>query len=78
VLLLDADFAMARFNLAGLYLRLDRPRDARREFGNTLAILARDPENASLKFSGGLSRTALIQICEINRGQVSLVRTPRT
>jgi len=77
VLLLEPDFAMARFNLANLHQRLDRPRDARREFGNTLAILERDPENASLKFSGGLSRQALIQICEIHRSQVGLVRTSR-
>ena len=75
VLLLESEFAMARFNLANLYLRLDRPRDARREFGNALAILERDPANASLKFSGGLSREALIQICEIHRSQVGLVRT---
>ena len=75
VLLLDRDFAMARFNLANLYLRLDRPRDARREFMNTLAILERDPKNPSLQFSGGLSREALIQICEVHRSQVGLQRS---
>jgi len=75
VLLLDRDFAMARFNLANLYLRLDRPRDARREFANTLTILERDPKNPSLQFSGGLSRESLIQICEIHRSQVGLARS---
>lgn len=74
VLLLDRDFAMARFNLANLYLRLERRRDARREFMNTLDLLERDPKNPSLKFSGGLSREALLQICEIHRSQVELAR----
>lgn len=64
VLLLDQDFAMAHFNLAILYMKKGRTKDARREFSNSLDILERWDENPSVKFSGGLHRDALIQLCK--------------
>ncbi len=73
VILLAPEFAMAHFNLANLYLKLKRPRDARREFGNTLAILEIDQENSSLKFSGGLSARALMRFCEMQREKIAKV-----
>jgi len=65
VILLDPDFAMAHFNLAHLYLKMERERDAAREFGNTISILERDTDNFSLNFSGGLSREAVISFCRM-------------
>ncbi len=65
VILLDQDFAMAHFNLAHLYLKLGRERDAAREFGNTVSILERDPDNFSMNFSGGLSGEAIISFCRM-------------
>ncbi|MFO8057400.1 MAG: CheR family methyltransferase [bacterium] len=64
-ILLDPDFAMAHFNLAHLYLKLGREKDAAREFSNTVSILERDPDNFSLNFSGGLSREAVISFCRM-------------
>jgi len=71
VILLQPDFAIAHFNLGNLYLKLHRHRDARREFGNAAAALSRDPENRSLRFSGGLSREAVIHFCELQRDQIA-------
>ena len=65
VILLQQDFAMAHFNLGNLFLKITRPRDARREFENTLKILERDPDNRSLHFSGGLSREAVMEFCRL-------------
>jgi tetratricopeptide (TPR) repeat protein len=73
VILLEPEFAMAHFNLGNLYLKLQRHRDARREFNNTIAILETDPDNRSLKFSGGLSREAVIQFCELQKNQIAKV-----
>ncbi len=70
VVMLDPDFAMAHFNLGNLFLRTGKQKDARREFGNVISILERDPENGSLHFSGGLSREALLQFCELQREQL--------
>jgi len=64
VILLDPDFAMAHFNLGILYMKQNRIKDSRREFRNTLNILRRYETNHSVKFSGGLHREALIQLCE--------------
>jgi chemotaxis protein methyltransferase CheR len=65
VIMLAPEYAMAHFNLGNLFLKLDRRRDALREFNNTRVILERDPDNPSLRFSGGLSREALIAFCRI-------------
>jgi tetratricopeptide (TPR) repeat protein len=70
VLLLAADFAMAHFNLGNLYLKLGREKDARRRFANTLAVLARDRDNHSLRFSGGLSREAVISFCRMQEAEL--------
>lgn len=67
VILLSPDFAMAHFNLGNLYLKMRHFRDARREFGNTITLLSRDPANRSLRFSGGLSAEAVISFCELQR-----------
>jgi chemotaxis protein methyltransferase CheR len=67
VILLDPDFAVAHFNLANLYHKLRRHRDARREFKNTVNILERDRDNGSLRFSGGLSRESVIRFCEMQK-----------
>lgn len=75
VIMLHADFALAHFNLANLFLKLQRLRDARREFENTAKILARDPQNRSLPFSGGLSREAVIEFCALQAGEIA--RLPR-
>ncbi len=64
VILLDPDFAMAHFNLGILYMKRNRIKDSSREFRNTLNILRRYETNRSVKFSGGLHREALIQLCE--------------
>lgn len=71
IILLSPDFAMAHFNLGNLFYKLHRHRDARREFGNTITILADDADNKSLRFSGGLSRDAVISFCEIQRDQIA-------
>lgn len=71
VLLLSPEFAMAHFNLGNLYLKLHAYRDARREFGNTIAALERDPGNRSLRFSGGLSGSAVISFCGMQRKQIA-------
>jgi len=64
VILLDPDFAMAHFNLGILYIKQNRVKDSRREFRNTLNILKSYDTHHSIKFSGGLHREALIQLCE--------------
>ncbi len=74
VILLDPDFAMAHFSLANIYLRLDKLKDARREFRNTLNILESDQHNSSLKFSGGMSREALIQACRMHSAPLRAVK----
>ncbi len=71
VILLDPDFAMAHFNLGNLFLKMDRYRDARREFGNTIDILERDTDNKSLRFSGGLGREAVIEFCRMQRDHIA-------
>jgi chemotaxis protein methyltransferase CheR len=71
VILLHHDFAMAHFNLGNVYLKQGRERDANREFGNTIAILERDLDNHSLRFSGGLSREAVISFCRMQREAAS-------
>ena len=63
VILLDPDFAMAHFNLGILYMKQGRIRDSRREFHNTLNILESYAANHGVKFSGGLHREALMQLC---------------
>ena len=64
VILLDPDFAMAHFNLGILYMKQNRTRDCRREFRNTLNILKGYEAHHNIKFSGGLHRGALMQLCE--------------
>lgn len=71
VIMLSPDFAMAHFNLANLYLKLKKHREARREFGNTINILENDRDNRSLRFSGGLSREAVIEFCRMQRDQIA-------
>ena len=63
VILLDPDFAMAHFNLGILFMKQNRIRDSRREFRNTLNILKSFKKDMGIKFSGGLHREALIQLC---------------
>jgi chemotaxis protein methyltransferase CheR len=67
VILLDPDFAMARFNRANLLLKAGRRKEACREFNNVRAILERQPDNPSLRFSGGLSREAIIGFCRTKK-----------
>lgn len=64
VILLDPDFVMAHFNLAILYMKKSLMRDSRREFANTLNILKRYQRHHNVKFSGGLHREALMQLCQ--------------
>jgi len=78
VILLSPDFAMAHFNLGNLFNKLHQYRDARREFGNTITILEKDRDNISLRFSGGLSRDAVIDFCEMQRDQVAKALPRRT
>jgi len=73
VILLEPEFAIAHFNLGNLYLKMQRHRDARREFNNTIAILETDGHNRSLNFSGGLSREAVIQFCQMQKNQIAKV-----
>lgn len=64
VILLDADFVMAHFNLAILYMKQGLMKDSRRELKNTLEILKKFDSEKHVKFSGGLHREALIQLCQ--------------
>jgi len=64
VILLDPDFVMAHFNLAILYMKKGLMRNSRREFSNTLNILKRYEKYHNVKFSGGLHREALMQLCQ--------------
>lgn len=63
VILLDADFVMAHFNLAIIYMKQGLMKDSRRELKNTLEILKKFDTEKQVKFSGGLHREALIQLC---------------
>lgn len=64
VILLDTDFVMAHFNLAVLYMKQGLMKDSRRELKNTLEILKKFDTEKQVKFSGGLHREALIQLCQ--------------
>ena len=54
-----------------LYLKLNKIRDARREFHNTTMILTRDVDNCSLRFGGGLSRESILSFCKMQRDEIA-------
>lgn len=71
-LYLDPDFALAHFALGNLCLSGGRQREARRHFGNALALLRACPAEALLPEADGLSAGRLVEI--IASAQASLPR----
>lgn len=61
---LDKDFLMAHFNLAEIYVRMGRKKDALREYNNVLSILEDGKIEDPIPFSGGFGKKALINLCE--------------
>ncbi len=74
-LYLEPDFALAHFALGNLCLSAGRQREARRHFGNALALLRACPADALLPESDGLSAGRLVEI--IAAVQASLPRAHR-
>ena len=73
-LYLEPDFALAHFALGNLCLSAGRQREARRHFGNALALLRACPADAVLPEADGLSAGRLVEI--IASVQASLPRAP--
>jgi len=71
-LYLEPDFALAHFALGNLCLSGQRQREARRHFGNALALLRACPADALLPEADGLSAGRLVEI--IASAQASLPR----
>ncbi len=71
-LYLDPDFALAHFALGNVCLAGGRQRQARRHFGNALALLRARPADAPLPEADGLSAGRLVEI--IASVQASLPR----
>jgi len=68
---LDPSFAMPRFHLGRLCLRLDRAPDALAHFEAALALLVKEDPVRLLLFGGGFSRETLVQAC---RGEIHRLR----
>jgi chemotaxis protein methyltransferase CheR len=63
-LYLDPDFVLAHFALGNAELSRGRPREARRHFTNTLAMLQKHPRGELLPESEGLTAERLAEIVE--------------
>ena len=74
-LYLEPDFALAHFALGNLCLSGGRQQEARRHFGNALALLRACPADALLPESDGLSAGRLVEI--IASVQASVPRAPK-
>jgi chemotaxis protein methyltransferase CheR len=70
-LLLDMEFIMPHYNLSKVFWRLGRPRDARRELNNTVRLLEKTADEATIPYSGGLSRAVFLEVCRDDSGQLA-------
>lgn len=61
---LDKNFLMAHFNLAEIYVRMGRKKDALRKYNNALSILEDREIEDPIPFSGGFGKKVLINLCE--------------
>jgi chemotaxis protein methyltransferase CheR len=60
-MLLDHDFIMPRYYMGRLHLRLGRRAEAEREIKNSIKILSRRFDDATIPYSGGLTRAVCLQ-----------------
>jgi len=63
---LDKNFLMAHFNLAEVYAREGKKKDALREYKNVLRCLENGNIEEPIPFSGGFSKKALAETCQRN------------
>lgn len=69
-LLIDLEFVMPHFRLAGIHERLGLYDDARRELRNSLRLLERRPAESLVPHSGGLTREVFLEVCRERLNQL--------
>lgn len=70
-MLLDHDFIMPRYYMGRLHLRLGRRAEAEREIKNSIRILSRRGDDATVPYSGGLTRAVCLQELQNALAQVT-------
>lgn len=70
-LLIDLDFIMPHYRLAGLFEQQGLLDDARRELRNTLRLLEKWPSESQVPYSGGLSREVFLEVCRAHLNRLS-------
>lgn len=70
-LLIDLDFIMPHYRLAGLFEQQGLLDDARRELRNSLRLLEKWPSESQVPYSGGLSREVFLEVCRAHLNRLS-------